>query len=244
MHTKNQKGFAIVLCLALLPCLIAGLLFVFVLINFMKNDLGLKHQCRIQGEAGQKSVKPLLIQLLSLNPKAQLLKSEYLQAKTAQKLAIAAKNVPEIQRLEIVIQKIQLQRHTLDKQQKRILSQANLLLYRNHSTTALGLRRMGASNSTVLLTSTLQQIHGRAPDLAVLPESPDIAPIYKLKPDFENQQSLAHEWQYRITVRPPFSNFIKGDFSFKKACAVTLVKDGSTWIPKIIKGKFSLKSVW
>lgn len=244
MNCQNQKGFAIVLCLALLPCLVAGLLVVFALINFIKNDLALKHQCRAQGEIGQKSVRPLLEQLLSLNSKALALKAELLQAKAAQSAAITEQNWPEVGRRAVQIKRIEKQQQLLDKQQKRLISQANMLLYRNHSSTSLGLRRLGTDNSTILLKSTLQQITGRAPRLAVVPESTDIAPVYKLKADFENEQSLAHEWQYKLSVQPPFSNFIKGDFSFKKACAVTLTKEGSAWITKIIKGKFLLKSVW
>lgn len=240
----NQKGFALAICLALLPCLIAGLLLTFSSLGFMQNDLALKYQCRSEGLAGQKKVAPLLTKLLALNTFAKMLKAQYLHAKIELGLAILSKNALAIRRAVEKIRKITEKRETLDKQQKQLINQSNLTLRLNHAKTAGLIRKTGSQISNILLKTEFIGTPSPFPTLAVRPDSADIAPTYNPVADFEIRQALAHEWQYRTQVRSPFSNFIKGTFLFKKACAVTLTKDNSKWIPKITKGKFSLKSLW
>lgn len=244
MIIKNQKGFALAICLALLPCLIAGLLLAFSSFNFVQNDLVLKYQCRTEGFNGQKKVAPLLNSLLALNPLSKTLKIQYWAAVAELAVAVASENILAAHKAQVKINQISEKRNALDKQQKRLISQSNLLLKINHFNTAASLQKTGARISNVLLKVNFFAIPGRAPTLAVHPDSTDIAPTYSPDDDFEIKQALAHEWHYGVQVRPPFSNFITGNFIFKKACAVTLIKEDSRWIPKITKAKFLLKSVW
>lgn len=244
MIIRNNNGFALAICLALLPCLIAGILLAFSVFGFIQNDLSLKYQCRREGLNGQKQVEPLLSRLLALNTLAATLKVEYLEALAEFEAATASNNPVAYTKAIVKIRKIVEKRETLDKRQKQIIKQSNLLLSTNHSKTAARLLKSGSRISNILLKADLFGLQGKAPTLAVHPDSTDIAPTYSPLDDFENKQSLAHEWQYRISVRPPFSNFIAGNFLFKKACAVTLTKEDSRWVPKITKAKFSLKSVW
>lgn len=244
MIIRNQKGFALAICLALLPCLIAGMLLAFSLFGLVQNDLALKYQCRSEGLIGQKQVQPLLTGLLALNPLAEILKAAYLETVAELAAATAAANPVGIAKATAQLNQIMAKRQTLDKQQKQLINQSNLLLKTNHFKTAVLLYKKGAQISNILMKVNLVSLNGKAPRLAVHPDSTDIAPTYSPVEDFETKQSLAHEWQYRASVRAPFSNFISGNFLFKKACAVTLTKEDSRWIPKITKGKFSLKSVW
>ncbi|MGZ3775515.1 MAG: hypothetical protein ACXVCY_16465 [Pseudobdellovibrionaceae bacterium] len=244
MKFRNEKGFALAICMALLPCFIAGLLLAFSLFGLIQNDLKLKYQCRTEGLSGQTHVQPLLIQLLALNPVAESLRLTYLE--TAAELAAAYElNPPAVPGLAAELQQIQDQRATLDKQQKQLIAQSNLILRSNHIHTRSQLLKSAQELSNILLSVNSVVIQGQPPKLAVHPNSTDVAPTYSPDENFEVRQSLAHKWQYRMEVKPPFSSFLKGqDFIYEKACAVTLIKDGSKWIPKIAMGKFSLKSVW
>lgn len=244
MVIKNQKGSALAIILAILPVFIAGALLCFSLLGLVQNDLAMKYECRTEGQKGQKRVSPLLSTLLALNPVAIALKAELAKAIAELATAVASENPVAIAKATARYTKVLEKRDKLDRRQKQLVKQSNLFLQQTHTFTALSLRRTGAIASNILLKTELGSVRGKAPKLAVRPDSPDIAPTYSLIDDFENKQALAHEWQYRIQVRPPFSNFLKGEFIFKKACAVSLAKENSSWHPKIIVGKFSLKSVW
>ncbi|MEK2646709.1 hypothetical protein [Bdellovibrio sp. BCCA] len=244
MVIQNQKGSALAIILAVLPVFIAGALLCFSLLGILQNDLGLKYQCRVEGQNGQKRVAPLLSSLLALNPVAVAVKAELAEAILELEAAIASENPVAIAKATKHYTQVLEKRDKLDHRQKQLIKQSDLLLQQSHTFTSMNLRRTGGSASNILLKVDLDSVRGKAPKLAVRPDSPDIAPTYSPVDDFENKQALAHEWQYRVQVRPPFSNFLKGEFSFKKACAVSLAKENSSWLPKIIVGKYSLKSVW
>lgn len=244
MTRPRQKGFALALTLALMPPLIAGFLVGFSSLGFIQNDLALKFQCRQEGLQSQNRVKPLLSALLSLNPLASALKAQSIVAAKELSAAIASLNPVAIAAATSHYNQIKEKRGRLDQQQKQLIKESNKLLRSSHHLTAQSLRRTGHQSSNILLEAKLLSIRGQAPQLAVRPDSPDLAPTYSPVPNFEETQALAHEWQYQVQVRAPFSQFLKGTFQFKKACAVTLTKEGSEWLPKIIRGRFSSKSVW
>ncbi|MGZ3770515.1 MAG: hypothetical protein ACXVCP_10300 [Bdellovibrio sp.] len=244
MKNSNEKGFALVICIALLPVVIAGLLLSFSTFGFLQNDLALKYQCRTDGLESQKKIAPLLTNLLALNSLSRTLKFQYLAAVAELAAAIASENIPATIKAEHKINMILEKRQTLDKQQRQLISQSNLSLRTSYVSTANTLRNTGRNLSNLLLKTRFISMPRKAPSLAVHPDYADIAPTYSLDIDFEIKSALAHEWQYKTEIQPPFSNFLKGTFEFKKSCSVSLTKENAKWIPKIIKGKYSLKSLW
>lgn len=244
MPLKNNKGFALALILGLVPLLIAGLVFTFSLVSTIQTDLSLKYACRNGGIQGQKKVAPLLESLMSLNPKAHHLKKEYLQTQDALASAIAAQNPILIARYTAKLATIEAQRLALDIRQKQIIQQSNIHLTWAHAKTKTQLRLESNKMSNPLLKLQIESLRGTAPLLAVRPDTPDLAPTYSPERDFEIKQALAHEWQYRLGVRAPYSSFLKSEFTLKKTCSVTLRKEDSSWVIKIIKGKFSWRSAW
>ncbi|MFV3408301.1 hypothetical protein ACNH6C_06825 [Bdellovibrio bacteriovorus] len=243
---RNQQGFAVILILALLPILVSGLFLVAAMMGFLQLDLAMKHTCRSEGLQGQERVRPHLEKLLSLNPRALKLKAEWITAQVQLKAAYAAKNPPLIAAAKLRVAQVETWRQTLDAQQKQLIQQSNLQLQRSHSSTRTQLYRAHREYQTRLnfLTIKTQIENEPIPRLAVRPDFPDTAPTYSPEPDFEVRQALAQRWQYRIALRPPFSNFLKADFGFEKACAVTLTKGSLRWKTQITKGRYSLKSVW
>lgn len=235
---KNQRGVALVMICALLPVLLTGLLICFSAIGFIQKDASLKYHCRTLGQKGQSQVAPLLTSLMALNPMAQKLRLEY--AAAALRAALHPMDPSALANLQRVVTK-QMQ---LDRRQKQIIRQSNMLLLKSHTQTRLELYKAGSSLSNILFKGRMITVRGSAPKLAVRPDYTTTAPVYELKDNFSIKQSLAHEWHYELEVRPPFSNFIEGKIRFNKACAVSLKKESLTWKPQIIVGKFSLKSVW
>ncbi|ASD62597.1 hypothetical protein [Bdellovibrio bacteriovorus] len=243
---RNQQGFAAILILALLPILVSGLFLVAAMMGFLQLDLAMKHTCRSEGLQGQEKVRPHLEKLLSLNSEAIKLKVQWGKALTQRKMAYSAQNPYLITLAEARVLQVQTWRLALDAQQKQLIQQSNLQLQRSHSSTRTQLYRAHRENQTRLnfLTIKTQIENEPIPRLAVRPDFPDTAPTYSPEPDFEVRQALAQRWQYRIALRPPLSNFLKADFGFEKACAVTLTKGSLRWKTQITKGRYSLKSVW
>lgn len=243
MNRNDKKGFALILMLALLPLLTAGLLMIFAMMGFMQTDLALKHACRSGGLQGQRTIKPLLGSLLALNPLAQTLR---LQKIKAQQELILATNPPALLAATAKLGRIQQKQKELDMRQKQLIRQSNMLLDRSHSGTRRQiLKEAQQSSSRLFFLETKRHLEfSLAPKLAVRPDSSDLAPTYSPVDDFESEQALAHRWQYKIALRPPFRNLLPAVFHFDKACAVTLTKESSEWKVKITKGRFSLKSVW
>lgn len=244
MNLKNNHGFALAFLLAILPVFIAGLVFCFSSFGFVQNDLAMKYQCRVEGRNGQKEVAPLLTGLLALNPLAVRLRAEWIQALYELWIALASENPGAIAAATKKCLVIKEKRGQLDQKQKQLIRQSNLLLQKSHLITKQKLFTTAAHLSNIFLKFDLVSLRGKAPRLAVRPDSADVAPTYGPVADFNNEQALAHEWQYQVSVRSPYSQFLPGIYSFKKACAVTLEKERISWVPKIIRGRFLLKSLW
>lgn len=243
MSLKNQKGFALVLMTALLPVLLAAFFMIFAISGFIDKDLNIKHQCRKGGIEGQRPVGKILASLLSLNPKAQKLKKDFVSAK--KQLAAAQKvfNYPLVAALSAKIAKLTLARTELDSKQKQLIREGNRLLTSHHSKTKSAIRAPLEKNSLLLRTSE-QQLRGKAPKLAVEADYVDIAPTYSPQPQFSDRQSLKHQWGYTVSLKKPFSHFVSGSFKFSKACAVSLEPQGKTWVPQLVQGGLSLSELW
>lgn len=241
---KNEKGFVLATTLALLPCLLAGFLLCYSAVGIIRNDLSLKYICRSQGLQTQQKVAPYLHSLLRLNPLAKTLKIAHTAAELKLKAAWLSKNPALISAAKIQLAQIEHRRAVLDRKQKQFIENSNRMMAETHRRTFVLLQRHGQNLTNHLLWTQLKQVYGSPPQLAVRPQSSDVAPTYAPTANFEQRQALAHEWQYQTQVRPPFSNFLKGIFVFKKSCQVTLTKEGASWVAKIIRDKSSLNSAW
>jgi hypothetical protein len=232
----NHKGFALAITMALLPVLVGLFLLLFAILGVNQFNLSTQQACREGGLRGQQQVAPLLKQLLDLNPKALQLKLAEIQAQ----IRLAAATLPPlVAAAEAHLAYIQMQRRILDLRQKQLIQQSNILLLRAHFQTKSALRTALTKGLPTFnyLKIDNQQFSTTAPRLAVRPESSDVAPAYRPVDNFDNQQALAHSWQYQLRVRSPFQNFLMADLKWSPSCSVTLKQDGSSWVPKIKKVK-------
>lgn len=242
----NNKGFAALMILSLLPALVGGLLIVTTLMGFMQWDLALKHTCRVGGLEGQNAVKSHLTSLLKLNPLAQSLKIQEIAAQVKLKAALSSGQPVAIAAAMNRLSKIQGKRRELDIRQKQLIQQSNLVLQRNHLQTRIELSKKSQEllKTLTFLKVSIRMPPEKSPKLAVRPDFPDVAPTYSPEQNFEVRQALAHRWQYRLSLREPLRKFLNADFGFEKACAVTLTQENLIWRTQITRGKYSLKSVW
>lgn len=241
---RNQKGFALVMTLALLPALIAGFFLAWAAIGYIQQDLALKFACRDQGISGQKNVSPLLEKLLKLNPEATKLKTKQTQLIQRIASATAAQQWIVVGILSKKLSQVEAQRLQLDIKQRGLIQESNRELVTAHNRGRSQIQSNLQDISSAFIRLKLKNIRGRSPQLAVRPDYPDVAPTYSTVFDFSTQQALAHEWHYSASVGRPFSYFLPGEFDFKKACAVSLKKELTKWSPQITKGNYSWKSVW
>jgi hypothetical protein len=232
----NQKGFALAITMALLPVLVGLFLLLFAVLGVNQFNLSTQQACREGGLRGQQQVAPLLKQLLDLNPRASQLKLAEIQAR----IRLAAATLPPlVAAARAHLAYIQMQRKILDLRQRQLVQQSNLLLLKAHLQTKGALRTAltkGLPTFNYLKINSLQYFTS-APQLAVRPESSDIAPAYRTLENFDDHQALAHSWQYQLSVRSPFQNFLMADLKWTPSCAVTLKQEGLSWIPKIKKVK-------
>lgn len=242
---KNQRGFAAILILSLLPVFIGGSFLVFTALGVLQTDLKLKHTCRQEGRKAQEKVLPRLESLLGLNPKSRKLQAERLRLELMMKAAVARGDVANATLLKAKLAIVEARQIELDLRQKQIINQSNLDLRRgHHNTTNLLTREAARSSVKTLLKLKLRLSPLPAPKLAVRPDSPDLAPTYSPAPDFETRQALAQQWHYDIAVQWPLMQKPALSFKFSKACAVSLRKESFKWKVVLSKAKFSLKSVW
>lgn len=242
---KNQKGFAAILILSLLPVFIGGSFLVFTVLGIMQTDLKLKHLCRQEGRKYQEKVLPRLESLLKLNPRSQKLKAERVRLDRLIQAAITRGDMASVTLLNAKRAAVVARQIELDLRQKQLINQSNLDLRRGHlNTTNLLAREAAGSSVKTFLNLRLRLSPLPAPRLAVRPDSADLAPTYSPVPEFESRQALAQEWHYDINVRWPLMQKSALSFNFSKACAVSLRKEPFKWKVVLSKARFSLKSVW
>lgn len=243
---KDNGGFALLLMTSLLPLLLAGFLLVFALLGLIQVDLSMKYICRTEGLRGQNKVGPLLTSLLALNPKAQVLKKQYLEAQVSLAAAELTGNPALIAKAAYRLSVIQSRRLSLDILQKQYITQSNILLHRSHFTITGLLRNKirELDKRLIFFDLNLNLLSEKPPRLAVRPDSMDRAPTYSLELRFDELQSLAQTWQYSVSPGAPMNTFFQFKHRFTKSCSVGLRKDHHQWIAVINKGKFSSKQLW
>ncbi|HWU43775.1 MAG TPA: hypothetical protein VN132_10065 [Bdellovibrio sp.] len=224
----NNKGFAVVMITALLPVLVGAVLVAWAIVAFIQIDLKMKFICRREGLHGQEQVAPLLTTLLAMNPAAYILRAELIEARI-QAAAFPA-TIPHLLRVETLVR-------NFEAKQQELIRQSNLLLLRSHLSIELQLsqERHYITRAIPLFTGDLTVHYTQAPRLAVRPDSPAHPPAYIPVDNFTEAQALVQRWQYRLRVIKILQPFLQGDFTFEKACAVTLKQEDSIWVPQVLQ---------
>lgn len=247
MSLRDNRGFAMTLIMALLPALLGVLCLVFLGLAFVQFEMRENYLCRNQQLKTQNQVGPLLEALLELNPQAVELQTEYEAAQAELAAATASADPAGIAEASSELALIMSEKVALATQQQALIEQSNTLLEAGSAQTQRALSDQGRTFLEGLrpfLQNDFHMVPKTPPVLAVRPATTDIAPPYELVPDFENQQALVQEWQYRLRVGGPFAAFLRGQSQFDKNCAVTLRQQEEHWVAQILRDKYSSKSAW
>lgn len=219
IHSKNENGFAVYFIIGLIPILFAAGIAVCYSQYLSGNWMQAKHSCRIELLKTQKNIAPLLKQLLQLNPRIKKLRIDLTIAKTQRAAAITMQNPIAEAAAELKIA-------TIIKEQSAIYSkQVNLIQTANQQMTN------SVYKVRQLLFQQNQDMQDRMPkffkfkieniklenkELAVIPDSPAKPPIYELKYDFINEQTLSVNWK---------TTFLTTDNRTKKWFQINLKKN-------------------
>lgn len=229
---NNQKGFATVLILSLLPFLIALVTGLYVMIGWLEGRSERLNHCRRTLLKGLEQVALPLDGLLALNPRAIQLRVELSLALQKLAVATASGNLPAIAAAQLQVTKVRMRQVSLDQQQKTLLKSAQLLL---NSFPLRVQTHLAASSYGFVAHRQFRRLQMR---LAIRPDAPTLAPIYELEEPFELKQAVAFEWQDHFQLRGPLGHFLKAGGQKREVCAVTLSKGQDRWRSKLIEDKF------
>jgi hypothetical protein len=194
---KNQRGFAYVFFLSFLPLLLAGFLLILFSQFFLKNWMQSLHICRTELFTAQKRTGKKLTELINLNSMAKSLRMALAEAEAELAMATATENAPLAAKANADILRIKKQQLQLDRLQKSTIMMANLEMTKGLEKVAREIRQQSSALQPRLPDLFSYQIHSIrfAPKaLAVQPDQPDVAPVYELKKDFKEEQSLHISW--------------------------------------------------
>jgi hypothetical protein len=237
---KNQKGFALIILISLLPLIMAGGLLVFCGFSFIKTDLGTLNLCRalqleVQNKAAQK-----LESLLKLNPRALKLRLAQIRAEKTLALAVKSGNPAALAAAEAHLLTIRMQRQVLDLKQRSLITSANTSLKLGGLDLQRRLSQEWYTQSrgvTSWLQGKLQLGSGKIPALAVQPDFVEVAPLYEPAPQFEEAQAWHQEWQLEFRTISWADKFFNFHERFQRSCSTSLYSENSAWSARLKKAK-------
>ncbi len=216
--TLNEDGFITFFILGMIPILFAAGISLCYAQYLTGNWMQSKHTCRVTLLQTQKEVAPFLSQLLSLNPRIKTLRIALHTAKLQRAAAIASQNpVAEIA-AEAKIEAITLEQLSIHHEQQQLIQIANQKM----SSAVYKVRQLLFKQNQEMqqripsaFKFKIENIQPRSNELAVTPDAPTIPPVYELKYDFMNEQTLSVNWN---------TSFLTTDARTKKWFHINLKK--------------------
>ncbi len=230
---KNSSGSVLILTLTLVPIFLTCLFGLSYYLNFLSLQAQVQKVCFSDPPKAQREVVPQLTELLALNPMARKLKSTEGGLKIA--LAQAMIGLPEtvalVTQLQEQLELVRAQRAALEKRQKQIIFASSRTMNNSMRTTNDWLNKIFKEHARTRpwLESKYQVKKGPEHGLAVEPELSDIAPPYRLRRNFESEQSLAHSWQVSLRVTSWLSNWMDQELKWRGTCSNTLGSHGQSF---------------
>ncbi len=226
-HPMNNKGFSVVALCILLP-LILLLTAIFIWISFwLKNFWGAQKICEEAVLKAQTQMRPLISQILDLNPEILKLRKVRTALRIKMAAAVAHGNAPLVATLKVQLKLIEIRLMALFAQQNLIFEQARLIRLRTLSGFQGQTKGLGHQQSQ--RTFTYSRSLGLVPDqLAEFP------PAYQVPSDFTEKQSLELQWTQKL-YQDDLRSFMKRGC---KASIETAVGNRK-WRPRLLKARGS-----
>ncbi len=168
--------------------------------------------------------------LFALNPVAKALRLRLQLAYSA--LAAAAGNPAAMASIELEINQIILQKKELDIIQKLIIKTAKLNLDFRTNQLAFELAQTSKGMSSIwnfYIESFTNVRQSQKPQVAVVPDSPELAPVYELAADYKLRQTVAYHWQMCFRTKKNAQEVLKSENIFEMSCESSAESKRGTW---------------
>lgn len=225
----NNSGSVLLMTLLLTPVLLATFSLFFSIALLLTQHTKIQHLCYKHVLLIQKQNQRNLMQLLSLNPKAQKLRQELSLAQKKYKIALSSK-VPHLiaaAKANLIYVRIKQGRMALKQKQIFIQNRLDRSFWQNQL----------VHQAKEELTS-IYKIKNPALAVKAKPRN-SITPSYFLKNNFSQKQTTQFSWKflYKKIIPHWIYNFLQIPTSYKQSCAATIFRKDNQWTTKLIADK-------
>lgn len=229
---KHDRGFALVLLLALLPALLSGFAALLLTLGLVQTRSKLRNSCRRTLLGGLESAGRELKTLIDLNTPAQELRTSISVTKAAISAASAAGQVEVAAALEVKLRSLQVQQILLDLRQRSLVVAAQTAITAAQSKALAGVA--GDGNSVV--TARPRGFSAVRPAVHRVGSGP--APDYALDSSFSDAQKLEQQWQSDFALPGALGKFLNVTGHLEETCAATLQPGDGPWRARLAEDKF------
>jgi len=180
-------------------------------------------------------------ELLRLNPRSTLLKTQHEQALQELEIALASGQPSAISFAEARVAYYHAKRLTLEMQQKNLIAQVHKTLFQSENDSVEQLKKYFDSSDQKIrnrLNSKTGVWIEKKAEPGVSPVSPDLAPNYRLVPDIDRHQKLKINWRNQRFASLLFKRFISSSIAEEKSCAVSPFWKNHSWYFSVDQDKF------
>lgn len=231
-RTSRLNGFATISLLLFLP-LLCALIFSFGFMNYLiQHKSKIRSTCLTEGRDIQKMLIQYEENLFRLNPLANTLRLRLKLAYVELAIATATKNLPKIAEVQIKISRIKADQKRLDSIQQTLIRAGNLQLKAEALALKSKLIYIGQDMNQIwgVYLRSLTTVHlVQLPEMAVVRDSPDLAPVYELHTDHKEKQKLAYKWQNRFKTKSAAQDFLNSETDIELYCSITVKNERKKW---------------
>lgn len=227
-----EDGFVLISFALFLPLLCAFIFATSFVGYLIQHKTQIRSTCLLDARAIQKNLIQNQENLFRLNPLASALRVRLRLAYTELALAIAAENPIWIAEVQAKIFQIKTEQKKLDGLQQTLIQKGNLEALTQTIDLQQKLDNIGQNLGSIwnfYLHSLTAITLIKAPKMAVIRDSPDLAPIYELALDHQQQQRLVLNWQNRFKTKSSSQSFLKSENDVEWTCSVSAKKERMIW---------------
>lgn len=238
---SNQLGFLNVILITLMPLFLICGIGVMHTLSLIEIKSLPKNICRTNLLRTQSKTKSYLEKLLSLNFEAEQLRIKLSTMKIKLSQAILISNVPAIAYYEAQIARITSRQLVLDSKQRKIITSADINLLDGSNTARQEIMKSLKLKKNLfsywLDIKFSQSSH--TINLAVIPNDPGLAPTYRVKNNFLDEQTIQQSWIITMSGKEFVKKFIHSEFEFKESCQASIEQRNGLWTERLVADKQS-----
>ena len=229
---KFNQGFATISLMLFLP-LLCLMVFSFGFSGYLiQHKTKIRSTCLTEGRKIQENLVRNEESVLKLNSVASALRLRLNLAYLELAEAEASGNAAWITRALAKIAAIEKQQKQLDSLQKFLIKKAKLEV--SIRVASMQNQLNGIDHDTQKIWRFYLNIFAismvtHVPEVALVRDSPDVAPVYELAKDHQSKQSLAFRWQTIFQTKASAQKLLDSENEVGFLCRVSAKKEGTKW---------------